>query len=149
MDWKDFNIEQINTPNETIKNSLKGFEKATKGLLRLSLFEKSDMERMRKKYAPSFQYDLILHSPYMPNYKFDVLELLYEVTLYPCSLVLENGIEDELGINPFEKSLQLQNEEELKLTLEKIFSTKRFESIVSGLMKITSVSKLEDEDFPF
>jgi len=149
MEWKDFNIEQVNTPNETIEKTINGFEKATKGLLKLNLIEKSDIERMRKKNLPSFQYDLVLHSPFMPNYKFDVLELFYDVTLYPCILIMEDGIDDELNINPFDKNIKLQNEEELKQTLEKLFNTKRFESIIAGLMKITTVSKNTEDDYPF
>lgn len=150
MEWKEFNIEQVNTPSESLENALIGFEKATKGLLKLNLFEKSEMERMRKKYRASFQYDLILHSQFMPSYKFEILELLYDVTLYPCALILESGIREEIEMNPFEQSISLENEGELKKILEKIFNTNRFESIVAGLMKITSVSnKKTQDDLPF
>lgn len=149
MEWKNFDIEEINTPSETVEKSLNGFENATKGLLKLTLFEKSELERLRKKYLPSFQFDLVLHSQFMTNYKFDVLELLYDVTLYPCAIILEKGIAHELDVKNSQLVVALENEEELQKTLEKVFSTKRFESIVAGLMKITTVAKDEEDNLPF
>ena len=85
----------------------------------------------------------------MTNYKFDVLELLYDVTLYPCAIILEKGIAHELDVKNSQLVVALENEEELQKTLEKVFSTKRFESIVAGLMKITTVAKDEEDNLPF
>lgn len=147
MDWKKFNIDTIKTPSETIEDFLEGFPNATNGLLKLTLIEKSDIERLRKKYLANFQYDLILHSQFMRNYKFEVFELLYDVTLYPCYIVLEKGISKELSLSSNE--ILLNNEEDFKGALEGIFSSKRFEEIVSGLMRISNISKKEDDDLPF
>ena len=33
MEWKNFDIEEINTPSETVEKSLNGFENATKGII--------------------------------------------------------------------------------------------------------------------
>ena len=148
MEWKKFNTDSVKTPSEVIEDILEGFTNATNGLLKLSLFEKSDVERLRKKYSTNFQYDLILHSQFMRNYKFDVLELLFDVSLYPCGLVLEKGIAKELEVTSNDTVI-LENVDDLKTVLESIFSTKRFEEIVSGLMRISSLKQKKDEDLPF
>lgn len=148
MKWKQFNTDTIKTPFEVVEESIEGFEKATNGLVQLTIFEKSEVERLRKKYIANFQYDLILHSQFMRNYKFDVFELLFDVTLYPCAIVLEKGLAKELGVTTSDTVI-LDDVELLKGILESIFNSKRFEDIVSGLMKISSLSKKKDDDLPF
>lgn len=148
MKWKQFNTDTIKTPFEVVEEFTEGFEKATNGLVQLTIFEKSEVERLRKKYNANFQYDLILHSQFMRNYKFDVFELLFDVTLYPCAIVLEKGLANELGVTSTD-TIILDNVEILKGILESIFNSKRFEDIVSGLMKISSFSKKKDDDLPF
>lgn len=148
MEWKKFSTETIKTPFEVIDEVIEGFEKATNGLVQLTIFEKSEVERLRKKYITNFQYDLILHSQFMKSYKFDVFELLFDITLYPCVLVLEKGLAKELGITTGD-ALILDTEEQLKAGLESIFTSKRFEETVSGLMRISSISKKKSDDLPF
>lgn len=148
MKWKKFDTETIKTPFEVIEETIEGFEKATNGLVQLTIFEKSEVERLRKKYLTNFQYDLILHSQFMRSYKFDVFELLFDVALYPCVLVLEKGLAKELGVTSSD-ALILETEEQLKAALESIFTSKRFEETVSGLMRISSISKKKSDDLPF
>ncbi|MDR4954009.1 hypothetical protein REB14_17655 [Chryseobacterium sp. ES2] len=149
MEWKNFSLETKKTPIEVVDETLQGFNKATGGLLNLSLFEKSNVEKMRNQDPYSFQYDLILHSKFMKSYKFDVFELSFDATLYPCSLLLERGITEELK-ERFYEPMVLDTESKLRIILEKVFTTKRFEEIVEGLMKISSLSKKNEEDsLPF
>jgi hypothetical protein len=140
MKWKNFSLENKRTPIEVVEETLNGFNNATNGLLDLTLFEKSDVEKFRKKDPFSFQYDLILHSKYMKSYRFDVFELFFDSTLYPCGVMLEPGIGNELQANIFEPVI-FNDEEDFKLSIEKVFMTKRFEDIVEGLMKISTLSK--------
>lgn len=144
--WKEFNIEAILTPYEIVDKSLEGFSEATRNLVELSLFEKSEIELIRKKKGSNFQYDLVLHTRHMRSYKFVVFELYFDVTLYPSILKPENSIARELGSNEYIIS---DNAADLEKAIEIIFSTKKFNEIVGGLMKIASLSKEEEEELPF
>ncbi|MCM0667817.1 hypothetical protein [Flavobacterium tyrosinilyticum] len=147
MDWKKFTIEKIKTPNEIIGETLEGFNEATNNLLNLSLFEKSEIELLRQKNGSSFQYDLVLHTKYMRSYKFVVFELFFDVTLYPCALKIEKGIAKNLDLT--QNYIISENESQLRTSLELIFNTEKFNEIVSGLMKLSSLSKEEDDKIPF
>jgi hypothetical protein len=147
MEWKKFNIDKIKTPYEVVSKSLEGFNDATNKLLNISLFEKSEIELIRQKNGSSFQYDLVLHTKFMRSYKFVVFEIFFDVTLYPCALKIEKTIAKELNLN--QDYIFADNENELNKALVLIFEAEKFNEIVSGLMRISSLSKSEDEDLPF
>lgn len=148
MEWKTFNIDKIKTPSEIIDKEVEGFTKATNGLLMLSLIAKTNIEKIKTRYTADFQYDLVLHSQRLRKFRFDVFELLFDATLFPCHVVIEKGIQEEFGLqSPF---FSIENEKQLTEIIEKIFQSARFEEIVNGLMRISSIAKVEDDDdFPF
>ncbi|UQB67619.1 hypothetical protein [Epilithonimonas zeae] len=147
MDWKKFEIKKLNTPTEVVLDVISGFSEATNNLLKLTLVKKSEVELLNSKYSANFSDDLVLHSQFMRAYKYIVFELFYNVQLYPCALKIEYGIKAELNIS--DSLVQIENEENLRHTLELIFKTSKFTEIVSGLMKIASLEKTEDDDLPF
>jgi hypothetical protein len=148
MEWKEFNIDKIKTPSEIIDKEIQGFTKATNSLLMLSLVAKTNIERIKKRYEADFQYDLILHSQKLRKFRFDVFELIFDATLFPCHIIIEKGIQEEFGLQS--SFITIEYEEKLISIIERIFQSNRFEEIVNGLMRISSIAKVEDEDdFPF
>lgn len=147
MEWKKFNVDAVLTPYEVVEKSINGFSEATNKLLNLNLFEKSEIELIRQKNGSNFQYDLILHTKYMRSYKFVVLELFFDVILYPCALKIERNIGKEL--NATNDYIIANDEIELGKSIEIIFNSNKFNEIVGGLMKIASLSKIEEDELPF
>jgi hypothetical protein len=136
MEWKKFKETEKKYPEEVISKLIKGFDNATNGLLDLVIQE-------QKEYLKSgfgdFQFRLILISNNLSKYKLEIMKCGYNVELYPTKIDLEDSIYEEImgWSNPFSDPIKIESEKELEDIIKKIFDTKRFEEIVSGLMKIS------------
>ena len=85
----------------------------------------------------------MLTSTYLPGYSFEVFEFGYDISIFPVSIVFEEEITDELGVEEGVDSnfdccyiVECQTEEEFKQKLSEVFATQRFKKVVGGLMKI-------------
>ncbi|OXB06357.1 hypothetical protein B0A81_13660 [Flavobacterium plurextorum] len=140
MEWNKFEPLKITTPDEIILSAINGFTEATKNLADMLLLEKSEQARINSKLYTNFQYELILHSKYINGYNFLLLEVGYDITIYPATIFLEIDIHDEIN-NTFtleKKTTVIKDEEEFKKTLQLVFQTDRFKKLVSGVMKLAS-----------
>jgi hypothetical protein len=136
MEWKKFTETEKKYPEEIISKLIKGFDNATNGLLDIVIQE--NKEYLKSGFG-DFQFRLILTSSNLSKYKFEIMKCGYNVELYPAKIALEDSIYEEVmgWANPFSDPIKVENEKELEDMIKKIFNTKRFEEIVSGLMKIS------------
>lgn len=136
MEWKKFKEIDREYPEEVISKLIKGFDNATEGLLDLHVQEHKEY---LKSGLGSFQFRLILVSNNLSKYKFEIMRCGYDIELYPVKISLEDSIYEELmgWPNTFADPIKVASEKELEDTVKKAFDTKRFEEIVSGLMKIS------------
>lgn len=139
MEWDQFEEAKIENPEIKIELLTEGFYEASKNLLRLSIRELSDSERIMSNMSTTFQYELVMYSEYVPQYKYIVFSIGYNVTIYPVIFSVDIEILKELypdkRINPYFK-VTITTEEELEQFCQKVFKTRKFVETVSGLMKI-------------
>ncbi len=83
----------------------------------------------------------MLHSKYVKGYSFSVLELAYNIELYPFFILLDGDFYKELNNIPTfdKKAMIIESQENWAKTIELLFKSKQFNKIVSGLMKIASI----------
>ena len=136
MEWKKFKETERAYPEEVISKLLKGFDNATGGLLDLQIQEHTEY---LKSGLGAFQFRVLLTSYNMSKYRFEIMRCGYDIEMYPVKISLEDSIYEEIMGWPktFDDTIKAENEEELEETVRKTFDTKRFEEIVSGLMKIS------------
>jgi len=139
MEWNQFEEANIENPEITIDSLTQGFFEASKKLIRMSIKELSDSERIMSPLSTTFQYELIMYSEYVSEYKFIVLLIGYNVTIYPVVLNVDSEILKEILPDKRISSrytFNLDTEEELIQFCNSIFKTNKFVNTVSGLMKI-------------
>ncbi|NOQ63686.1 MAG: hypothetical protein GQ582_04175 [Methyloprofundus sp.] len=141
-------------PDKIFTEVTKDFSTLTEGLAELSLLEVSGVERVTVSVLRSkrFRFKVILRSTYLSGYSFVVLEFGYDISVFPVSIAIEEGIYDELEIgmpldDNFEPSyiaVDCKTETEFEQKLKVIFATSRFKKTVGGVMKIARIKQEED-----
>jgi len=138
-------------PDKIFTEVTKDFSTATEGLAELGLIELSGVERLVTSALLNkrFRYKAILRSTYLPEYSFEVFEFGYDISLFPVSIDIEDGIRQELGIEEgIDNNLvECSTETLFEQSLEEIFATKKFKRTVGGLMKIARVKQGSAADF--
>ncbi len=141
MEWDKFKPLELQTPDEILKGVIKGFSEATGNLIEMTVFKKSDLQKIGSQLSAQFQFELALHSKYVKGYSFSVLELAYNIELYPFFILLDGDFYKELNNIPTfdKKAMIIESQENWAKTIELLFKSKQFNKIVSGLMKIASI----------
>lgn len=83
-----------------------------------------------------FTYEFFLTSKGTPDYKFRVLFMQYGITGYPVTVILEEGIADEINHSDAGYTYYVQNRKEYEELLSRIFSSRRFGEILTKLMRL-------------
>lgn len=141
MEWNQFEEKKVDLPESTVNSLLEGFSKATKGLADLGIKKAANSRRLSSSLETLFQFEVILYSEFIPDYRMTVFKFGYDIEIYPVKLeVSDNIFEDVEDPNwPFTPKVEVFDSEELfKEKVEKIFKGEKFVEIVSGIMKIAS-----------
>lgn len=140
MEWKKFKALEIKSPEELIIETIKGFSEATNNLVDMKLLKKSDFEKVSSKLKNQFEYELILFSKYIKGYSFSILEFGFDVELYPVNIAIDVEIYNELNFDfrYDRKVTSIKDEEEFVKSLNFVFQSKRFQTIIGGLMKLAT-----------
>ena len=85
-----------------------------------------------------FTYEFFLTSKGTPDYKFRVLFMQYGITGYPVTVILEEGIADEINHSDEGYTYSIQNRKKYEELLKLIFGSKRFGEILTKLMQLNS-----------
>ena len=85
-----------------------------------------------------FTYEFFLTSKGTPDYKFRVLFMQYGITGYPVTVILEEGIADEINHSDEGYTYSIQNRKKYEELLTMIFGSKRFGEILTKLMQLNS-----------
>lgn len=136
MDWKKFKEIEKDYPENVIGKLITGFSNATDGLLDIYIEE---LDEFLTGKLGAFQFRMILTSNSLSKYKFEILKFGYNVELYPVKIKTESSIYQAITGLPsiLADPIRVENEEDLENVIREIFESKRFEEIVSGLMKIS------------
>lgn len=138
MKWQEFTESSKEYPEKILESSIAGFEKATKGLVQMTITSAGDIDFITSHLENDFQFIVYLRSEYVKKYRLKLLTMGYNVELTPIFLSLEETIFEHIFQRPMKhrELLIIKSEEELKGMLEQIFTSSRFVEIVSGVMKI-------------
>ena len=138
MKWKQFEESGREFPEKIVEKSIEGFSKATKGLAELKISALSDVGRLTSKIQDDFVFRVVLTSPHVKEYSLTVLTFGYGIELHPIQFIADSAIHLELYKEPLEygHTMECKSGEIFSIALEKIFSSKRFVEIVTGLMKV-------------
>lgn len=105
----------------------------------LGEYEIIDDELKNKKDASEFfnttSYKFEI---YNDNYRFRVL-VLFNRVFFPIDLEIDEGIKEELNYNT--KSVQINNNAELREHIKKILSSKKLFNIIMQMMKATDIKR--------
>ncbi|MCT4237490.1 hypothetical protein EH151_16295 [Elizabethkingia anophelis] len=141
MEWKKFEEKQIELPELAINSMLDGFSIATKNLANLVIQPINNVSRLSSKLNTMFQYEILLVSEKLPDYRFSVFQFGYEINIYPVHLYISTNVIDNFEEKDWlfhNQTIYCENEEILKKEIKNIFDSKKFTEIVSGLMKIAN-----------
>ena len=140
MEWKKFTELNIEYPEKVIQNKIEGFDIATDNRANLELIKADGIQSLRISLPGSFKFSLFLTSPFLKNYRFEILSFSYDIKFMPVHISIEDSIDNEIfGENySFEPRAHIANSnEEFKQILDLIFGSSIFETIVGGIIKIS------------
>jgi len=144
-------------PNEIVEAQCEFLKKATGGNVTAKVSEyQGNIFADEGGFGNNFTFEFFITSPYLPNYKFRVFIMQYDVGFYPLKLQLEHDITTEvLEIKGYEMRLMFaehgeyfscQCEEEFKRTLSDILNSQRVNMVIEN---INLIALREDEKMPF
>ncbi len=56
MEWDKFKPLELQTPDEILKGVIKGFSEATGNLIEMTVFKKSDLQKIGSQLSAQFQF---------------------------------------------------------------------------------------------
>ena len=136
MEWNKFKESEKEYPEELVSKSIDGFSKATSHLCEIQISPVADFAG---DLYVDFEYRVLLLSNTIKSYKFEVFRFGYNVDLFPVSTILDENIFEEITSRKMKhkQKLSQENEEQFQNLIKAIFESKRFQEVVSGLMKIS------------
>lgn len=88
------------------------------------------------------KFEFYLGSDKLPNYKFRIMFLEYEIGIYPVKIVLEQRIADEIkGRIDSNYILNVRDKKDLQNTINTVFSTTRIHDVMQGIINASIVSE--------
>ena len=78
-----------------------------------------------------FTFEFYITSIATPNYKYRVMFLQYGVSLYPLTIIMDEAIANELGLEQF---TICSNQEDFEATLAKIINSDKVGKVISVLL---------------
>lgn len=138
---ESFSEPEVNFPDVILGEAIKNFTNATSGLAVLSIYKPNDIEKISfmNSLPQEFVFKLVLHSPLVEGYSFELLSIGYGVTLFPVSVVVQSEVAGEIALKPNILGIyrtSCSDESSLLELLAHVFQTNKFKSTVGGLMKI-------------
>ncbi len=148
MKWPPFEASEKEYPEIVVERNFEGFSKATRELVDIRIREAGDIGRMDLELQVSFQFELLLYSEYLREYRFRVMRFGYDVRLYPVFVIFNYDIALELypdARHDLNMPFNFENENELDKCVKSVIKTSFFIDTVRGLMKIAK--KRQDMEF--
>ncbi len=139
MNWKKFDEIAKEYPEAIVEKRIAGFENATDALAGLSLAKLEGAQFMTTNIVGDFRFSLYLYSPYLKSYRFKILTFGYGIRFSPINFTIEESIDQEIFGEYFvmeEQIRSVENTDDFDKVLNNIFSSKAFETVVGGLIKL-------------
>lgn len=86
----------------------------------------------------SFTYEFFLTSKGTPDYKFRVMFLQYDITGYPLTIILEEGISNEIHHSEGIFDYFVKDQKAFEELLGKIMNSNRFMELVTRLIQLNN-----------
>lgn len=83
----------------------------------------------------TFSYKFVIKSKFLPNYKYTMMAISHDITLYPLKMSLDSQIKEELNVK--QKLLIMNSEEEFLNNLKRILQSSRVKHVISALIKLS------------
>lgn len=143
MEWKGFSENGKEQPYKIIEREIQGFSNFSNQLVELELHQYKERMLKYTSLDRDFQFALNLRSKYVKDYSLQIFTFGYNVDLEKVKLIIEESIHNEvckIFKNP-KTYIILANNKNFTDFVDIIFTSKRFTSILTGLMKIAETNK--------
>lgn len=141
MNWKQFKELDKEYPEVIVEKKITGFDAATGGLASLGIIKLDGVQALSSPVSGDFKFALHLYSPNLKGYKFSVLNFGYDIRLSPIDVRIEDSIDEEIRDSFSRENVTIATNEDFQKLLDAIFSSKAFESVVGGLLKVAKKSR--------
>lgn len=84
----------------------------------------------------TFKYEFYIASPKAPDYKYRVMFIEHNISLYPVNIVLDQEIATEINVN---EEVVCENVNEFEAILTSILNSSKIEKIINALLSINDV----------
>lgn len=98
----------------------------------------SIQEKLGEVSGDTFTYEFFLTSKCTPDYKFRVMFMQHDITGYPLTVTLEEGISNEIQYSSTGYEYLAENQEEFEELLKQILNSSRFMEIVTRLIQLNN-----------
>lgn len=131
--WPEFSEDPSQSAKEILEKQAELLPGRTNNLLYAEISELNmNLEFHYDKY--DLGYKFLIRSKLLDKYSYEMFSFYHNITLYPLQIKLDIDIRRELGI---EGSIYMQNENEFKEFLRKVFATEKVNSVIGSLMKLS------------
>lgn len=154
--WKDLESlkSDVQNPVDLIKEQAEYLETGTDGLLILSTNSFSRLGVISKKvmndqnFKIEFKYQVSLKTEYLPEYKYNIFFIYYDITFYPLILNVPFEIADEINkedefhkIESTESRIffKIEDEDEFEQIMEAIFNSNILRTVMANLKMIIDI----------
>jgi len=131
--WPDkIAVEKLITPVTILRQQASLLGKKTKNIVQ------GEVEDLRAFNLNDFKYAFYFVAPALENYRYKLLDIFYELSLYPVKIDVEEEVYEEMPdkyINIFKhESIIANSEEEFMEILKVIFNSEKVLRVISVLL---------------
>lgn len=135
--WPNFNdIQKIKTPKEILEEQGKILPKLTNDLVYVTIDPSavfnSDFS-LTNKY--DFTYDLNIRGRKLENYKFKLLTLGHNITIYPVRMRLDTDIRKEVGLNNLD--IIIDNNNNFVNILREVLNSNKLKYVIASIISLS------------
>lgn len=137
----NLNIDTVRSSKSILEDQAKLLPSLTGELVYASVAPVETLEASLHSMKAEFCFKFLIQGKFLQKYTFTAFRFSHNITLYPVTIFLEEGLANELHIarNKYNQYLaEINNESEFEQFLKAIFYSERMRSVLSSIIQLSN-----------
>jgi hypothetical protein len=131
---ENFDIKDSKPVKEILDEQSSFLPKLTKGMVYAETKSMSPTDKIFGGHENDFSYSFYIKGQFLTKYSFKILDISHPITLYPVLVSVDSEVATGLEL---ESHIEINNETEFSLLLEKVFRSEQLVKIIGSIMKLS------------
>jgi hypothetical protein len=127
------------SPSSLLKEQAEHLPALTNGIVFAELTEVEGFEAVSMLMMSPFNFRFDIRGRFLESYRFRLLTISHDITLYPVKVTMDEGVAKEIGMRPGIGGFvaEAQNAEAFAQLLEAALKSKRVNHVIGSIIRLT------------